>query len=362
MALRIANLGAEEGARAAEPAALGRAATLARLWADLLEPPAPFSWLEGEAFAWLNTPEARDEAAAQGLTLFGASPEIVARVHDKAFAADVARRERLGPAWWHDAVRVLAPEELEDPDRVRRIVRDAQDAMPTWCRGAITLKPRRGTSGRGRLAGDVQGFDAARLSGALPRLRAQGGAVLEPWLERIADFSVQLHVGPGGLVLVGALEQVLRPSGIVLGHRGFLDHRGRVTTGSPFEEELREAAACVANAAAEVGYRGPCGVDAFAFRGEDGDTELRPAVELNARFTAGLVAAGWTRRLLPRIRAETGLDPGESRAFLLGLEPPPGGWPAPSRECFIAALAGEAALVVGREAAAVDALLREPAG
>ena len=51
-----------------------------------------------------------------------------------------------------------------------------------------------------------------------------GGAILEPWLERLADLSAQLHIGQDGAVtLLGTLEIVSTPSGVPLGHRGELE-------------------------------------------------------------------------------------------------------------------------------------------
>ena len=40
----------------------------------------------------------------------------------------------------------------------------------------------------------------------------------------------------------------------------------------------------------EEGFAGPCGVDAFSFRGPDREPLFRPLVEWNGRFTMGTVA------------------------------------------------------------------------
>ena len=68
--------------------------------------------------------------------------------------------------------------------------------------------------------------------------------------------------------------------------------------------------------------------------GEAGDgagearSMLRPVVELNARFTMGLVAIGLVRRALDVVRGPLGLTPGVRRAFVFALEAPSlrGGW------------------------------------
>jgi hypothetical protein len=197
------------------------------------------------------------------------------------------------------------------------------------------VKPRLGTSGRGRFDARDGRFDETRLRAATAALRDRGGALLEPWLERVDDLSVQLRIEPAGAVTVlGTLRLEASATGGYLGHRGEVDARGRIFSGHPRDEDLRAAAAGLASAAAGAGFHGVAGVDALTFRiGRDRDPAsggsrdlLRPVVELNARFTMGTVVAGLVRRSLPAVRAALGLAPGERRAFRFRLDAPPGGW------------------------------------
>ena len=341
----LANVGAEEGdaAGGSPPPA---AAVVARLFAALFAAPPVFPWLalgEGEAEAWLHTADAARAAAARGLRLVGAAPEVVARVHDKAFAQAAAEREGLVPAALAGLVATLAPEELADAVAALAHVEAYAAALPAWIGGRFALKPRYGTSGRGRVAARAGALDREALRRALPRLAARGGALLEPWLERRADYATQLHVPASGpLTLLGTLEQVVTPAGQPRGHRGVVDARGRVTSGAEGDAALREAAVEVAEAARAEGYTGPCGVDAFAFAGPDGAPRLRPVVELNARFTLGTLALAAVRRALPELRERLGLAPGRSLPFFFGLAPPAGGWPlaGPAAGLVLPALAG----------------------
>ncbi len=306
----LPNLSAEEGSgwreRIREPAA----AALARAWESLFAPPVPLAWLEEvEAAAWLNTVEALDWAEAAGRRLFGAPPAVVAKVHDKAFALAAAREAGLLPPPW-DEVAVLEPDELRDGAAAWAILEAALASAPESL-GGFTLKPRLGSSGRGRVAVPRAGLDRAAIGGAFPRLALRGGALLEPWVPRSADLSAQLLVEEGGSVLLlGTFEQRTSEAGIVQGHRGRVDSRGRTSSGSPHDEALREAAVAVALAAAEVGYHGPCGVDGFVWRDAAGCEAFRPVVELNARFTAGQVALADVRRRMPDFREQHGLAPG----------------------------------------------------
>jgi hypothetical protein len=365
--LLIPNFGAEEGAgwgapayrpdeeapRDSQPARGIVQRTAARLWqglfasgsrclgesetgADAFWPkdlgtrhPQPiFSQLDvhGHAVAWLNTPAALQFAKEAECRLLGAAPEVVQKVHDKAFAHRITIEEQMLPACLESCVAVLEPDELRDPDRAIREIEAKLARWPAWTAGRFTLKPRFGTSGRGRVAGNAG--RVAEVSGGFPRLAESGGAMLEPWLKRTCDLSAQLWIGRDRrLVLLGTTELLVEGSGLYRGHRGFVDSRGRVTSGNRYDETLREAAVAIAQAAIAAGYHGPCGVDAFVFETEPGRVELRPVVEFNARFTFGTVAIGLLRRALPRIRQELSLDPGGLRAFLFRLDAPPGGWP-----------------------------------
>jgi hypothetical protein len=289
---------------------------------------AVFPWLDAPdaAAAWLNTPAAARAAQAAGRSLLGASPEIVRVVHDKAFAYRVASEERMFSSALREAIAVLEPELLCDPEAAVREINARVASWPAWMQSGFTLKPRLGTSGRGRVAG--VGGRAQECRGGFERLAASGGVLLEPWLKRTADFATQLWVGGADeLLLLGSAELVVDRSGLYRGHRGFVDSRGRVTSGSPHDETLRVSAVQLAQAAAAEGYRGPCGVDAFAYETDEGRCALRPVVELNARFTLGIVAIGMLRRALPRLKSDLSLEPGMLRAFEFRLNAPPGGWP-----------------------------------
>lgn len=355
----LPNLGAEEGPDWPRLARLPAVAATTRLWRfvfpaahrligpirgdeawpDALgERPADaaFAWIDRHpgAHAWLCDDAAHAAAEAAGVPWAGPAPAIVQAVHDKAFADRTARALGLVPPPLRGLGCVLDAARLGDAAAAIARIEAEVARWPEWTAGRFVLKPRLGGSGRGRVAGALDDFDRRTLAGALPRLAERGGAILEPWLARTGDLSVALHVeasgasGGSGVTLLGSLESIVTPSGVPLGHAGEIDARGRVVSAHAEDERVREAAAMVAGAAREAGYFGPCGVDALSFRAPDLDgrarTWLRPVVELNARFTLGLVAIGLLRRLLGRLRAEHGLAPGERRGFCFALTPPAG--------------------------------------
>jgi uncharacterized ferritin-like protein (DUF455 family) len=296
--LLLANLGAEEGERAERAQRAPQPRALTALWRSLWDEPPAFAWLpRAGAAAWLNDVRAEEAAREAGCALFGAPAHVVRAVHDKAFSWRVACRASLAPPLLRAMIAVLEPAELRAPDAVRAIgARVAR--WPAWAQRSFILKPRIGTSARGRASGGSTGD--TRWQRALPRLADRGGAVLEPWLARSWDASAQLFVHAGGEVeLLGTLAQDVTPAGAPIGHRGAIDASGAISSGLACDAELRDAALHLARAASAAGYRGPCGVDSFGFRDPQSGSEIvRAVVELNARFTLGTVAIGLVARAL----------------------------------------------------------------
>jgi hypothetical protein len=313
----------------------GAPGALAENWPESLgpRPSEPvFDWLAAQpAACWLADEEARLGLAASGVPCPGPAPEIVRSVHDKAFATASADAAGYAPACLAGLCVSYSPGDLADPERWVEALAARLKDWPEWTHGRFTLKPRIGSSGRGRVGGRSGALEPEKIRAALPRLARQGGAVLEPWLDRQVDLSAMLHIaepgapGPGGVTLLGTAEQRLAPSGVYLGHLGEIDSRGRVFSADPWEEAMREAAGAIAQQAQRTGYWGPCGIDGFTFRGPGPGTPiLRPVVEFNARFTVGIVVIGLIRRALGQIKSSLALEPGERRGFLFALDPPPG--------------------------------------
>ncbi len=319
-------------------------------WPESLGPQsksAAFSWLDNACgiTPWIASARVQAHPTYYRQTIRSAPPGVVARVHDKAFAHRITCREELMSSEIAELPLVLEPGDLAQPESAIARMSEQVADWPEWAKQSFTLKPRLGTSGRGRVPGANGAPDTPAVRGALKRMLRKGGAILEPWFERTSDLSAQIHIASDGkITLLGSLEQIVAPSGVYLGHRGEIDSRGRVFSGSCYEEELRDAAAVAARCAFQEGFSGPCGIDAFSLRvhGENGSERvlLRPLVEFNARFTLGTIAIGLVRRALDQVRQAIDLSPGVRRAFLFSLKAPEGGWEAalagvPGRTKFI---------------------------
>jgi uncharacterized ferritin-like protein (DUF455 family) len=135
--------------------------------------------------------------------------------------------------------------------------------------------------------------------------------VVEPWLERLVDFSMQLDMSERGLELIGYTGLINDAKGQFQANTAapnfarslppavlasFREHTGspallRQIFGSLIEllsGELK--AAC---------YLGPVGVDAFVYRDPAGRARLKPVVEINPRYTMGRVTLELMRRTCP---------------------------------------------------------------
>jgi hypothetical protein len=125
--------------------------------------------------------------------------------------------------------------------------------------------------------------------------------VVEPWLERMQDFSVQLEMSERGLKLCGF-------TGL------HCDARGQFSANFAephFHKRIPAKVISQFNAAADISglllefyseifaaletelrradFAGPIGIDAFAYRDANGSVKLKPVVEINPRYTMGRV-------------------------------------------------------------------------
>ena len=303
----------------------------ASLWPNDLGPPPSepiFDFLGASdvAYAWLTSKAAVGQATEQfHRPLAGAPHELTLTLHDKAFAIESANLLGLQPRGLEDLLTVLGPEDFADEEALIAHLSERLSNWPAWTGQRFTLKPRQGSSGRGRVGGTgVEALD--RVRGALDRLARRGGAVLEPWLDRRSDYSVSLFVPPTDesdepIRILGSLESWCSASGVYRGHFGEIDSRGRVFSGDRDDEASRADAAGIATRARELGYTGPCGVDGFRYVQPmpDGDEveRSRSVVEFNARPTMGLVAIGLAKRALPRVRKRLAIQPGDRHGFAL---------------------------------------------
>ncbi|RKX34305.1 MAG: DUF455 domain-containing protein [Verrucomicrobia bacterium] len=135
--------------------------------------------------------------------------------------------------------------------------------------------------------------------------------VIEPWLDRVIDFSIQMEADPETLRICGY-------TGLVNDHRGQFEGNWATATHARrlpaqvtdrlrpqvgdtdriyqlFEEVWRELGLELR----KRGYQGPVGVDAFVYRTPQGMMRLKPVVEINPRFTMGRLTVELMKQVSP---------------------------------------------------------------
>ena len=170
--------------------------------------------------------------------------------------------------------------------------------------GQALLKAPMSFAGRGHLRVN-RDSDPAKTRGWIDNtLAGHAGVVVEPWLDRVMDFSALYEMKPGGTVsLIGLTRMENDAAGRFLGIRvspkwgnvldpgiaEFLFRQARVT--EIYQKEIPAALATVL-----PGYVGPLCVDAMVHRRADGSLALKPVVEMNVRLTMGRIAREWMKR------------------------------------------------------------------
>ncbi|HEV7518312.1 MAG TPA: hypothetical protein VGR07_18600 [Thermoanaerobaculia bacterium] len=235
------------------------------------------------------------------------APEVVATVHHRAFALDVARdlgRELPG-AWMVSSLGQL------------------EAHLRAMGPGAWVVKASLSAAGRARhieRSPEPVLSPAARLR--VGRLLALHGPLLfEPWKERVEDVGCATLILPEEHWLVGSHNQIVDREGRFRGIELTVDPQG-MDRPQDWESQLLLAFTVyrMVEALEEAGYHGPFGIDAFRHRLSDGRVVLHPLGELNARMTFGLVA----RALVRRLREPLGLAPLARVRLLFGPRLPEG--------------------------------------
>lgn len=121
--------------------------------------------------------------------------------------------------------------------------------------------------------------------------------VVEPWLERAADFSVQLEMGAQHLKLIGFTGLMNDQKGQFQGNTASPNFHRRIPAqaGALFPpgvvvklQEFYEVLFPLLEAELrQVEFIGPVGIDAFVYRTAEGVCRLKPVVEINPRYTMG---------------------------------------------------------------------------
>lgn len=123
--------------------------------------------------------------------------------------------------------------------------------------------------------------------------------VVEPWLDRVLDFSIQLDSCRDGLEVLGLTGLVTDRRGQFIANGASPDHKQclprqvahALSADQRIELQVENLYQHIFRALSfelsKVRYIGPFSIDAFVYRHADGSHRLKPIVEINPRYTMG---------------------------------------------------------------------------
>jgi uncharacterized ferritin-like protein (DUF455 family) len=214
----------------------------------------------------------------------------------------LAKNSAVKPPHWNENLRRLFSksawnEWLEGPGVAVDSIEKIEDAINSLNCDHIVLKAPFAASGSGLRR--WQNGDEKVVQWARRIIDEQGTLLIEPWRERVFDFSVQYEVDGDRLRQLGWVRVHNRDSGAFVACsvgpkfcHGLDTSLARflMTEALPSYDENGQLAGQMIEVCTKVGYQGPLGVDAFVYRNAYGDLALRTVCEINPRFTMGRLA------------------------------------------------------------------------
>lgn len=216
----------------------------------------------------------------------------------REFLAQSKEKEWLCPDWHVGTQEKSYPDAMTAIDEIRK-------------RGHLRVAAK---ALFGMAGGNLRRLWESDISDAQKRwirktLASDGALVVEPWLDRVLDFSIQYEMSRTGLRFLGFVRAVND-------HRG--QYQGSVFAPNftwGFDPELaafvsgsggnrlkilsEEIAAFLEPILGISRFCGPVGIDAFVYRDQNKNLRLKPIVEINPRFTMGRVLLELMRHVCP---------------------------------------------------------------
>ncbi len=196
-------------------------------------------------------------------------------------------------AWRQESSRSLAPEGADVIGRLDELHEKLVRASSFGC--GWVLKADLAMAGRQQRRGREAVVSDSLAGWVTGLLRRDGLVFAEPWLDAISEFGLQYEIGRRGEIqLRGITELLCTEAG---GYRGTRIQPRNAASGREGFDELLAMLEPVLTRICETGYFGPLGIDAMSYRDCRGKKTWRPLQDLNARYTMGRLALGWSDRV-----------------------------------------------------------------
>lgn len=232
----------------------------------------------------------------------------IAQLYSKAWSAGLLRKvlSRLEPEPW-----LCTENEVGVPVNT---VKDALDAVAAIRRRGhhkVIIKEAIGLAGHNSIRLWEPEILETQRRWMSTALQAGRELVVEPWLEREMDFSVQLEMTSAGLKLCGYTGLINDRKGQFQANSAAPNYAKRIPDSVvTLFHEPRDIAVrlqhCYTNICELLeselrllDYLGPIGIDAFVYRTPNGERRLKSIVEINPRYTMGRVTVELMKQTCP---------------------------------------------------------------
>lgn len=272
--------------------------------------------------AGFDLPEITSVAALRGRKLGGLrpwawSPDAVSLL--QPLATEVSPtvpwhwRTPLPALWFSKEIGIELEKQLGLEHESGTVCRDTETALREIAHhlesGQALVKATHACAGRGHLRVNRHSKDADTQLWLERTLASHRAVVIEPWLERVADFSALYEMDArGNAALIGLTVMENDAAGRFLGSRvgpkwgSLLDAEVAAFLFKQGILEFVETQIPAALTALLSGYTGPLGIDMMVHRRADGSLALKHIVELNVRLTMGRIALELLKKSAPQRR------------------------------------------------------------
>lgn len=239
----------------------------------------------------------------------------IAQLYSKAWSADFLRK--LLACYGDDEGFALADNGLCSEQEVGVAVDSLEEAFAAIAtirsRGhhKVVVKEDYGLAGHNALRLWEPAILVAQKEWLASAMNKGRRLVVEPWLERELDFSLQLEMGSGSLDLVGYTGLVNDLKGQFLGNWAEPDYSLRLPSkvaaalsaqtdvSKHIQHLYGELFSLLELELLRIGFVGPISIDSFVYRTSRGELRLKPVVEINPRYTMGRVTLELMKRAFP---------------------------------------------------------------
>jgi uncharacterized ferritin-like protein (DUF455 family) len=239
--------------------------------------------------------------------------ERIAGLYSKAWSADFLKKVLAGDFAASSAAESWLCTQREIGVAVHSLDAALEAIADIRARGhhRVVAKEALGLAGRNAIRLWEPEVSAAQMQWLARAVQNGRQLVIEPWLERALDFSIQLEMGPRHLKLCGYTGLRNDPKGQFQANWAEPNYERRIPASvtalfreSPdisgrFQRLYRDIFSLLETELREAGFMGPIGVDAFVSRTAQGDYRLKPVVEINPRYTMGRLTLELMKRACP---------------------------------------------------------------